>query len=328
MARQRGDVWQADTLVEGKRVRKSFPTREEAEQFEARHVVVQDMCGPVFADLAIDLWNGTKDEKNCLRISRELAERIGETKRVSQITTLDIDDLVRGLKAQGNKVGTINNKLARLSKLLKRSMRRGLLKEMVEIEFLDETKTGRIRFLTWAEQEAIFSHLPEPYLSYAVFLVETGCRFSEPMQVRWSDIDRRQVVLWDTKGGEPRKVPLTPEAAAVVPWTRESLAQGPFFDMDYHSFRRHWNAAKKRAGLLKDKQVVPHVLRHTCASRLVQAGVDLRRVQKWLGHADIQMTLKYAHLAPDDLFSVIPVVAQFRSRDVVPKGVGTVAQAA
>ncbi|MBO6631600.1 MAG: tyrosine-type recombinase/integrase, partial [Psychroserpens sp.] len=43
------------------------------------------------------------------------------------------------------------------------------------------------------------------------------------------------------------------------------------------------------------------MLRHTCASRLVQAGIDLRRVQTFLGHQTIQMTLRYAHLATDDL---------------------------
>ncbi|MGN6551815.1 MAG: tyrosine-type recombinase/integrase, partial [Pararhizobium sp.] len=42
-------------------------------------------------------------------------------------------------------------------------------------------------------------------------------------------------------------------------------------------------------------------LRHTCASRLVQAGIDLRRVQTFLGHQTIQMTLRYAHLATNDL---------------------------
>jgi len=47
--------------------------------------------------------------------------------------------------------------------------------------------------------------------------------------------------------------------------------------------------------------MVPHILRHSCASRLVQAGIDLRRVQTFLGHQTIQMTLRYAHLATNDL---------------------------
>lgn len=47
--------------------------------------------------------------------------------------------------------------------------------------------------------------------------------------------------------------------------------------------------------------VTAHTLRHTCASRLVQRGVSIYKVQKFLGHADIRMTERYAHLAPSDL---------------------------
>jgi hypothetical protein len=61
-----------------------------------------------------------------------------------------------------------------------------------------------------------------------------------------------------------------------------------------------WDCARVRLGdAFKD--VVLHTFRHTCASRLVQAGVDIVRVQKWLGHKDIKTTMIYAKLAPGDL---------------------------
>ena len=46
---------------------------------------------------------------------------------------------------------------------------------------------------------------------------------------------------------------------------------------------------------------MPHVLRHTCASRLAQNGVDIKRIQEFLGHRTLAMTMRYAHLAPKHL---------------------------
>ena len=74
------------------------------------------------------------------------------------------------------------------------------------------------------------------------------------------------------------------------------------------AFRAIWNDAKYEVGLGTDTQVVPHILRHTCASRLVRGGIDIRRVQMWLGHQTLQMTMRYAHLATNDLDSCVKVL--------------------
>jgi integrase len=74
-----------------------------------------------------------------------------------------------------------------------------------------------------------------------------------------------------------------------------------FQALDAHSLRWQW---EKVRGLMKmdaDPQFVVHMLRHTCASRMVQRRVPLAVVQKWMGHKKIETTLRYAHLAPDSL---------------------------
>ena len=65
---------------------------------------------------------------------------------------------------------------------------------------------------------------------------------------------------------------------------------------------------KAETGFAGDKDLVPHALRHTCASRLVQGGIDIRRVQMWLGHQTLQMTMRYAHLATHDLDKCVAVL--------------------
>jgi site-specific recombinase XerD len=85
---------------------------------------------------------------------------------------------------------------------------------------------------------------------------------------------------------------------------------GPFIGIRQPIFRQAWHEARATAGLGSDKQIVPHCLRHTCASRLVRGGIDIRRVQMWLGHQTLQMTMRYAHLATQDLDVCVSVLEQ------------------
>jgi len=55
-------------------------------------------------------------------------------------------------------------------------------------------------------------------------------------------------------------------------------------------------------------QFVPHCLRHTCASRLVQREVNLKVVQQWMGQKSIQITLRYAHLTPSNLMDAVQIL--------------------
>jgi site-specific recombinase XerD len=57
-----------------------------------------------------------------------------------------------------------------------------------------------------------------------------------------------------------------------------------------------------------DKEFIPYALRHTCASRLVQRGVPLTVIQKWLGHESIRVTQRYAKIRPEDLFAAVDVL--------------------
>ena len=90
-------------------------------------------------------------------------------------------------------------------------------------------------------------------------------------------------------------------AAQALDLARNFGGSGPFSTISYPNFKYNWNQTRKENGFSDDPHMVPHILRHTCASRLVQAGIDLRRVQTFLGHQTIQMTLRYAHLATNDL---------------------------
>ena len=66
-------------------------------------------------------------------------------------------------------------------------------------------------------------------------------------------------------------------------------------------------------GLEDDEQFVIHTLRHTCCTRLVSAGVDLRSVQEWMGHSSIDMTQRYAHFIPSKLDDAADALQRLRA---------------
>ena len=69
-----------------------------------------------------------------------------------------------------------------------------------------------------------------------------------------------------------------------------------------HAVKRSFATACRRAGIT-DFHI--HDLRHTCAARLVQAGVSIREVAELLRHSDIRVTMRYAHLAPESVRSAV-----------------------
>ena len=139
------------------------------------------------------------------------------------------------------------------------------------------------------------------YGSLARFLVATGARVGEALNLTWADIHDNKATFWETKAATPRTVPLSRQAIAALAFQKGKHPAGPFKTVRYANFRNAWNRAKQRCGLGRDPQVVPHVLRHTCASRLAQSGVDIKRIQEFLGHKTLAMTLRYAHLSPSHL---------------------------
>lgn len=251
------------------------------------------------------LWVEGRHKYNVISFVGELDELLlGE--RFSSFDQDRLDYLIVTLRQRGNSNATINRKMAALSKLLRKATKMGNIHNLPEFRRQKEG-AGRIRFLEPDEEDRLFSSIrqrSEDAYRLSIFLVDTGCRLGEALGLIWNDVQGSRVSFWLTKSGRSRTVPLTQRAAAAVryqPNPCQRRPKGPFCSLTQPQFRAIWNEAKAEIGLGSDDQVVPHVLRHTCASRLVQGGIDLRRVQMWLGHQTLQMTMRYSHLATNDL---------------------------
>lgn len=247
--------------------------------------------------------------KYCVESFIRDLDRTLSSERLVDFPQEKLDYLVASLRSRGNSNATINRKMAALSKLLKKAHRMGEVQSLPEFTRLKE-RAGRIRFLEHDEEERLFAAIKSrsnDYYRLSVFLVDTGARLGEAIGTHWNDIHAGRVTFWVTKSGKSRTLPLTQRAEQALRVSRQR-GNGPFAHIKPPKFRAVWHEAKEECGLGHDADIVPHILRHTCASRLVRGGIDLRRVQTWLGHQTLQMTMRYAHLATHDLDACLPVL--------------------
>jgi site-specific recombinase XerD len=171
---------------------------------------------------------------------------------------------------------------------------------------------GRVRFLSTKEETQLREAISDPcQLAALEISIYTGMRQSEQYGLRWSQVDfeNRTVFLPKTKNGKPRHIPLNAVAIAAFERlkTKGALKGSPVFPGragEAAQGARGWfNDAVTRAEL--GDSYTWHCNRHTFASRLVMAGVDLRTVGELLGHRSLQMTLRYSHLAPSHTASAV-----------------------
>jgi len=270
--------------------------------------------GELFTAYRDILWDDGRHKYNVSSFIGEIDEiLLGE--RFSTFDQNTLDSLIGTLRQRGNSNATINRKMAALSKLLRKAHKMGDIHSLPEFRRQKE-RAGRIRFLERDEEARLFAAVrnrSEDAYRLSVFLVDSGCRLGEALGLIWNDIQEHRVSFWITKSGRSRTIPMTERVKEVIRLpsdTEGRRPKGPFTKLTQAQYRAIWNEAKTEVGLGADEQVVPHILRHTCASRLVQGGIDIRRVQMWLGHQTLQMTMRYAHLATQDLDVCVSVLEQ------------------
>ena len=133
-------------------------------------------------------------------------------------------------------------------------------------------------------------------------LLLTGCRKGEILSLRWHEVDSDTIALADAKTG-PRKVYLNAGARRII--ERQSRGQSAFVfpsernpERPYRPHLPLWDRVRTEAGI---EDVHLHDVRHTMASHAVMSGVPLPVVSRLLGHSNVQITLRYAHLADRDI---------------------------
>ncbi|MEE9923540.1 MAG: tyrosine-type recombinase/integrase [Brucella anthropi] len=253
--------------------------------------------------LGDDLWSESKYRESAIIFLHEIAD----IKRDEFVTFRDDDyiEIANELRKRNNKNSTINRKINALTKLLRAAQKIGLIPHVPTFKRLSEDRTF-LRVLSKEEEVAIIRSMALKaaiYGSLVEFLVDSGMTVGEAIAIRWENVEGRLVHIPETTKGAARTLPLTNRAfRAIADLTGE--IRGPFERVEQPKFRIAWNEVKSELNLDADQAVVPTILRHTCASRLVGHGLNLYLVQHWLGNRDYKSMLKYEAFHRADNFNL------------------------
>jgi integrase/recombinase XerD len=131
-------------------------------------------------------------------------------------------------------------------------------------------------------------------------LFQTGARVTEFVNIKAEELffDEQMILISKAKGGKSRYVPILPELAQELRTHLGNRTVGYLFETIHHtlySSRRIQQIIKKTAGEAKiTKRVYPHLLRHSVATTLLERGMPIEQIQKFLGHSKLETTQIYA----------------------------------
>ena len=294
----------AQTLI-AKRRTETLQHKKLPEQFRDR-VTFNSLC-----DDAIEHSRATNDKK----VTHDFELKVKKVRPIfgsMAATSIAKQDVVRWLTQRGELRGWAASTRNRWQAAFSLIFRVGIDNERIDrnpaAQIHRKTENnGRNRFLSDKEEadlrRTIQKRCPDQVATLDVAL-HTGVRASEQFTLKWSqvDFDRKILTLPKTKNGNIRHIPLNSVATSAFAalhakrGSRDEVFPSPRKKGSPLVSAKGWfNPALKDAGI---KDFTWHCLRHSFASKLVMAGVDLRTIGELLGHKTLAMTMRYAHLAP------------------------------
>lgn len=185
----------------------------------------------------------------------------------------------------------------------------------------DEMRAERESANTWRtdrHKEPMPSLLELPFTDHlkpmVLISLNTGMRRGELFDLKWSAVnfDTKTITVAGatTKTSDTRHIPMNKETIGVLEAWKKQVSKSPYVFPGqgggrFEDVKSAWLKLLERAQIEGFRW---HDMRHDFASRLVMAGVPLNTVRDLLGHADIKMTLRYAHLAPGTKAAAVELI--------------------
>lgn len=314
---KRGNWW-LDFRYEGRRYRKKVGpnkaladlawAKKQTEIAENKFLDIkreQKIKFEVFADEYFDLHckvNHSSVGKSSGSQLKSLKEFFGG-RYLHEITPMEIEKY-KNERIKHVSPATVNRNLARIKALFNKAIQWKKFdgeNPMKHIRFLKEDN-HKLRYLEKEQISKLIDSCRGFLKPLVIVALNTGMRRWELFTLKWQNIDVNQklIYLLETKSGKKREIPMNEAVInAFISIRKHPKSPYVFYKPDgehIRDVRKCFGSALKKAGI-KDFRF--HDLRHSFASQLAMAGVDLNTIRELLGHSDLKTTLIYAHLSKD-----------------------------
>lgn len=298
------------------RIRRTFPTRAAALTFEAHYLHDQQQhtqnVDPRRLKELIELWyeyhgatlsEGEARKRSLLTMAIALKNPIAQTLKPEAVLAL------RTQRLKDIKPKTWNNNLGLLKSVYNRLRKLNVINYENPIVGVDALRLhdDQLAFLSLQEIERLMTEIQErgknPHTYWVTQLcLRTGARWSEAEKLTRRQLYDNKVTYVRTKSRRSRTVPIDPV------FFQQLLGHIGLRGNNQRCFSncaKAFQHAVKRAGIELPPGQMTHVCRHSFASHFIMRGGNILTLQKILGHTDIKMTMRYAHLAPEYLLDAV-----------------------
>jgi len=282
--------------------------KRKADIKEGKQPETKKIANCTFQDLSKEYMQWSERQR-CFQSKRGFIKQLNKhfsSLPLRRLNTLMVEQYQTMRTKNGNKAATVNRHIATNKHMFTKAVDWNMvgeetLKQIRKVKMLEENNR-RLRYLSIEECENLINACADHLKRIVIMALNTGMRKSEILFLKWDSIDLHNgfILLDITKNGERREIPINNTLGNTLSnIIRRIDVPYVFYDQKtgnpYQDVKSAFNAACRRAGI-KDFRF--HDLRHTFASHLVMAGVDLTTIKELLGHKTLTMTLRYAHLSP------------------------------
>ena len=328
---KRGQVWWMSFVFKGKYYRKSTETEDRK--------LAQRILDKVKGEIAEGRWFEKLPGED--KTFREMMEKFLDEHASRKVSNKTYQSYVRSLnpffgnytltditpkvineyklkrRNDGVKPGSINRELAILKKAFNLALKEWewVRENPASKVSLEEENNKRDRWLTDDEEERLLEACSPWLRELVVFALNAGMRLSEILTLTWKGVNlfRKTITVFKSKNKEMRTIPMNQTVFEMLKTRTKVKSMKTDFvfynknhaqiDKCFVSLSFHYTARKAR---VEDFRF--HDLRHTFATRLVQSGKDLYKIQRLLGHKTPSMTQRYAHHYPESLRDAVEIL--------------------